>query len=83
MHYHSDEKQVKIEPQYNLVFNDAKGEVGRLEFDKGQLVFKGDVDQSTQCFLDFLLESFNGKVDSIVNDAIEDYVRDKSEDRCG
>lgn len=66
-----DECYHEIKPTYNLVFQNSDGEVGRLEFDTGELVFKGDVNESTEYFLDYLCASFKQRIDIEVQEKVE------------
>ncbi len=56
-----------IEPNYTLVFNgpDYK-ELGKFDFNGDKLKFEGEVEPSAEVFIKFLLNSFNKRVDEIV-----------------
>lgn len=71
-HSSSELNTFNIEPVYNLIFQNIDGEIGRLEFDSDELVFKGDVEESSKYFVDFLCESFNQKIDELVDKKIKE-----------
>lgn len=64
-----------LEPSYNIVFNNEQGEVGRLEFDSNKLVFRGNIEESSEKFVEYLLKLFNSKVDAIVKATVEEDYR--------
>ena len=68
-----------IEPSYYLVFQNMEGEVGRLEFDSGELVFKGKVHESAQYFIEYICESFKQKFDT----EVEKKVNERFKNGCG
>lgn len=45
-------------PNYNLTFNNAGGEVGRLDFNGDTVKFIGKADESAQVLFDWLAEAF-------------------------
>lgn len=47
--------------------NPDKKEVGRFDFNSDKLKFIGDVNKSTKVFIDFLLDTFNNKIEEIKN----------------
>ena len=48
--------QLKVSPpEFNLSFHNGSGEIGKLWWDDGQFKFKGDVDQSAQKFVEFVI----------------------------
>jgi hypothetical protein len=46
-------------------FNKELKEVGKLDFNEDKLKFEGDVEESTQVFIDFLLNAFNQRIEEI------------------
>jgi hypothetical protein len=61
-----------FEPNHTIIlFNKDHKEVGKLDFNGDKLKFEGDVEGSTQCFIDFLLNAFNERVKEIEKEAYD------------
>jgi len=61
-----------VEQNYTLELSNSKNvSVGRFDFNGDKLKFEGDVEESAEIFIEFLLNSFNGHV----NDLIEEEVK--------
>lgn len=50
-------------PNYNITFNRDGREVGKLDFNGPEMVFTGDMAPSAQTFLEFLAQSFKGRLE--------------------
>ena len=62
---------LNIKPVNDMRFHNKDNElVGKLVFDK-QLIFEGDVDQTTSIFMEFLTNSFNQRLEQIIIERIE------------
>jgi len=79
LEYKSEISSVNIEPSYNLIFHNKNEEVGRLDFIGSSLKFTGDVDKSTESFMDFLCSSFQQRIDEIVEEKVTQRLSDKQE----
>lgn len=59
-----------FEPNHTItLFNKDIKEVGKLDFNGDKLKFEGDVEESTQVFIDFLLNAFNERIKEIKKEA--------------
>ena len=45
-------------PNYNIIFSNKGGEVGRLDYNGPEMKFIGNMDESAQVFFDWLTEAF-------------------------
>jgi len=64
-------KGFNINPVNDMRFHNKDNElVGKLVFDK-QLIFEGDVDQTTSIFMEFLTNSFNQRLEQIIQEQVE------------
>lgn len=63
-----------FEPNYTVYFcNKEHKEVGNFDFNGDKLKFEGDVEESTQVFINFLLSAFNQRIEEIKSEAIKEY----------
>lgn len=59
----------KEEPSYTITFfrgGNPQDTVGELDFNSGKLDFKGDVTEAGGLFVDFVLKTFNAKVQEML-----------------
>jgi hypothetical protein len=52
-----------IKPNYNIIFHNNGKEVGKLDFNGPALVFTGDAEESAKVFIDWLAQSFAGRLE--------------------
>lgn len=58
---------------YYIAFNNkVNKEVGKLDFEGDKLVFEGNVEESAEVFIDYLLKVFNQKIEDIKTEAWND-----------
>jgi hypothetical protein len=50
-------------PNYNIIFHNNGKEVGKLDFNGPALVFTGDAEESAKVFIDWLAQSFAGRLE--------------------
>jgi hypothetical protein len=53
-------------------FNKELKEVGKFDFNEDKLKFEGDVEESTQVFIDFLLNAFNQRIEEIKKESYKE-----------
>ena len=69
-------KGFEITVPNDMKFHNKDNElVGKLVFDK-QLVFEGDVDQTTSIFMEFLTNSFNQKLEEVIKEQVDTRVKE-------
>jgi hypothetical protein len=56
-------------PDYTIKLSKHDKEMGKLEFNGDKLKFEGDVEESAKIFFDFLLSSFNQRIEEIKEEA--------------
>jgi hypothetical protein len=62
----TDNALTLFEPNHTIaLFNKVHKEVGKLDFNGDKLKFEGDVEESAKIFFDFLLSSFNQRIEEI------------------
>jgi len=49
-----DLKIMNFKPDYNMIFSNDDGEVGKMDWNDGTFKFSGDADESAKVFLGFL-----------------------------
>ena len=52
-----------IKPNYNISFHNNGKEVGKLDFNGPALVFTGDAEESAKVFVDWIAQSFAGRLE--------------------
>jgi hypothetical protein len=52
-----------IKPNYNIIFHNNGKEVGKLDFNGPALVFTGDAEESAKVFVDWIAQSFAGRLE--------------------
>jgi hypothetical protein len=52
-----------IKPNYNISFHNNGKEVGKLDFNGPALVFTGDAQESAKVFVDWIAQSFAGRLE--------------------
>jgi len=66
----SEEYVFNPTPDYTITFKkDNNKEIGRFDFNGDKLKFEGDVEESTQVFINFLLNAFNQRIEQIKDEA--------------
>jgi hypothetical protein len=50
-------------PNYNISFHNNGKEVGKLDFNGPAVVFTGDAEESAKVFIDWLAQSFAGRLE--------------------
>lgn len=56
-----------IKPSYTIAFHDKdQKRVGSFDFNEGRMIFEGDVNESGQIFVEFVLNSFKQRIDDAV-----------------
>lgn len=66
----TDNAPTLFEPNHTItLFNKDNKEVGKLDFNGDKLKFEGDVEESAQVFINFLLNVFNQKIEKIKEEA--------------
>ena len=61
-----------FEPNYTIrFFTKDQKEVGNFDFNGDKLKFEGDVEESAQVFIDFLLNAFNQRIEEIEKEAFD------------
>ena len=53
-------------PTYMLTFHKEGNKVGSFDFNEGRMHFEGDVSESGQIFIDWVLSSFKQRIDDAV-----------------
>ena len=66
-------KPLSFTPDYTIKLNKHDKVIGCLDFNGDKLKFEGDVEESAQVFIDFLLNAFNQKIEKIKSEAIKEY----------
>lgn len=66
-------KPLSFTPDYTIKLNKHDKVMGCLDFNGDKLKFEGDVEESAQVFIDFLLSSFNQRIEEIKSEAIKEY----------
>jgi hypothetical protein len=60
-----------IRPEHNMVFHNRKNEmVGKFNFDTDVLTFTGNTDESAEILCNFLIETFNSKIDKMMDEKV-------------
>lgn len=58
---------------YYISFNNKENkELGKLDFKGDKLVFEGNVEESAEVFIDYLLKMYNQRIEEIKEDAFSD-----------
>jgi hypothetical protein len=52
-----------IKPNYNISFHNNGKEVGKLDFNGPALVFTGEAEESAKVFIDWIAQSFAGRLE--------------------
>jgi hypothetical protein len=66
----TDNAPTLFEPNHTILFfNKEHKELGKLDFNGDKLKFEGDVEESAKVFFDFLLSSFNQRIEEIKEEA--------------
>jgi hypothetical protein len=52
-----------FKPNYNISFHNNGKEVGKLDFNGPAMVFTGDAEESAKVFIDWLAQSFAGRLE--------------------
>jgi hypothetical protein len=52
-----------LKPNYNISFHNNGQEVGKLDFNGPALVFTGDAEESAKVFIDWIAQSFAGRLE--------------------
>jgi hypothetical protein len=52
-------------PNYMLTFNKEGKQVGSFDFNEGKMHFEGDLSDSGQIFVDWVLDAFKRRVDEV------------------
>jgi hypothetical protein len=52
-----------IKPNYNISFHNNGKEVGKLDFNGPALVFTGEAEESAKVFVDWIAQSFAGRLE--------------------
>jgi hypothetical protein len=52
-----------ISPNYNISFHNNGKEVGKLDFNGPALVFTGEAEESAKVFIDWIAQSFAGRLE--------------------
>jgi hypothetical protein len=52
-----------LKPNYNISFHNNGKEVGKLDFNGPALVFTGDAEESAKVFVDWIAQSFAGRLE--------------------
>jgi hypothetical protein len=52
-----------ISPNYNISFHNNGKEIGKLDFNGPAMVFTGDVEESAKVFVDWIAQSFAGRLE--------------------
>jgi hypothetical protein len=55
--------------KYTITLNKEDKVMGKLDFNEDKLKFEGDVEESAKIFFDFLLSSFNQRIEEIKEEA--------------
>ena len=66
----------KDEPSYTVSFfrgGNPQDKIGELVFDSGKLDFRGEVTEAGGIFVDFILKTFNAKVQGMIAQRIEEF----------
>ena len=50
-------------PNYNISFHNNGKEIGKLDFNGPAMVFTGDAEESAKVFIDWLAQSFAGRLE--------------------
>ncbi|NBO98540.1 MAG: hypothetical protein EBU90_00155 [Proteobacteria bacterium] len=59
-------------PDYTITFKkDNDKEIGKFDFNGDKLKFEGDVEESAQVFINFLLSAFNQRIEEIKKEAFD------------
>lgn len=58
-------------PDYTIRLSKHDKEMGCLDFNGDKLKFEGDVEESAKIFFDFLLSSFNERIEEIKKEAYD------------
>ena len=61
MTYHG-QTQFNLPRNYNITFHQDNKEVGRLDFNGPEMTFEGDMAESARLFLQFVAQSFAGRL---------------------
>ena len=70
----TDNASTLFEPNHTIrLFNKEHKEVGNFDFNGDKLKFEGDVEESAQVFIDFLLNAFNQRIEEIKSNTIKEY----------
>jgi hypothetical protein len=52
-----------LKPNYNIIFHNNGKEIGKLDFNGPAMVFTGDAEESAKVFIDWLAQSFAGRLE--------------------
>jgi hypothetical protein len=52
-----------IKPDYNISFHNNGKEIGKLDFNGPALVFTGDAEESAKVFIDWIAQTFHGRLE--------------------
>ena len=55
--------QFALPRNYNITFHQDNKEVGRLDFNGPEMTFEGDMAESARLFLQFVAQSFKGRLE--------------------
>ena len=56
----------QLKPSYILAFHNHGKEVGSFDFNEGRMHFEGDVSESGKVFVDWVIKSFQQRIDDAV-----------------
>jgi len=62
---------IDVTPDYTIKLYKHDKVMGKLDFNGDKLKFEGDVEESAKVFIDFLLSTFNQRINKIKNEAYE------------
>ena len=75
-----------LKPNYNIIFHNNGEEVGKLDFNGSALVFTGDAEESAKVFIDWLAQSFAGRLEEerkaereALLDLVDDYAKNNTD----
>ncbi len=65
---------IDVTPNYTIrFFNKDQKEVGNFDFNGDKLKFEGDVEESAEVFINFLLNCFHKRIEEIKSFTIKEY----------
>ena len=75
--YTSELSHFKIEPSsYSIIFHKDDIKIGELSFDTGKLVFTGDTEKSAEIFLEYIISSFNQKLQEVIEKRADQKIKE-------